>query len=262
MYIHSKLLIYIIKIVEGWLFCMLFNSVRKIKVNNKKNLAFTLAEVLITLGVIGVVSAMTIPTLVSNYRKRQLEVQIKGTYSSIQQAMKYAEDDGFAPDSILINNDDSLKQFFDNSLSQHMKFEQVIINKRPNEDDEVYKIYYPSGNLYGDIGGKNIRFTIAKGAVVYICVYNAKYSRERFGLDTNSDTLVFFFDANGENRPNIMGTDVHLLGWTEKGLVPGGNALAPVEVENSCYNQQGHACLRKIIEDGWVIPDKVWKRAR
>lgn len=34
--------------------------------------AFTLAEVLITLGIIGVVAALTIPTLVNNYRKKAI----------------------------------------------------------------------------------------------------------------------------------------------------------------------------------------------
>lgn len=32
--------------------------------------AFTLAEVLITLGIIGIVAAMTIPTLITNHQKR------------------------------------------------------------------------------------------------------------------------------------------------------------------------------------------------
>ena len=35
---------------------------------------FTLAEVLITLGIIGVVAAMTMPTLIQNHQKRSLEV--------------------------------------------------------------------------------------------------------------------------------------------------------------------------------------------
>ena len=48
-------------------------------VTTKQKSAFTLAEVLITLGIIGVVAALTIPILISNYRKRQLETQIKAT---------------------------------------------------------------------------------------------------------------------------------------------------------------------------------------
>lgn len=42
-----------------------------------KKFGFTLAEVLITLGIIGVVAAMTMPTLVSKYRQRALETAFK-----------------------------------------------------------------------------------------------------------------------------------------------------------------------------------------
>ena len=53
--------------------------------------AFTLAEVLITLGIIGVVAALTIPTLVQNYKKREVETSLKKIYSTVNQAIKKAE---------------------------------------------------------------------------------------------------------------------------------------------------------------------------
>ena len=48
--------------------------------------AFTLAEVLITLGIIGVVAAMTMPSLIANHREKQTAAQLKKVYSTIQQA--------------------------------------------------------------------------------------------------------------------------------------------------------------------------------
>ena len=42
---------------------------------------FTLAEVLITLGIIGVVAAMTIPTLMAKFEKQQYVTQLKETYT-------------------------------------------------------------------------------------------------------------------------------------------------------------------------------------
>ncbi len=59
-----------------------------------KVLAFTLAEVLITLGIIGVVAAMTIPTLLTNLQNRKLESQFKEGYSILSQAFKSWQDDG------------------------------------------------------------------------------------------------------------------------------------------------------------------------
>jgi prepilin-type N-terminal cleavage/methylation domain-containing protein len=55
--------------------------------NAKYRLAFTLAEVLITLAIIGIVAALTIPTLVNNYQKTQYVTQLKKAYTSVNQAL-------------------------------------------------------------------------------------------------------------------------------------------------------------------------------
>ena len=95
-----------------------------------KNKAFTLAEVLITLGIIGVVSAMTIPTLMSNYRKRQLETQIKADFSIIQQTLRFAEDDGVSYDMAISDGSDaSMKEWFDSFMAPHLKVTQICYNR-------------------------------------------------------------------------------------------------------------------------------------
>ena len=43
----------------------------------EKNKAFTLAEVLVTLGIVGVIAAMTIPMLITNYQKRLTLTRLK-----------------------------------------------------------------------------------------------------------------------------------------------------------------------------------------
>lgn len=49
--------------------------------------SFTLAEVLITLGIIGIVAAMTLPAVINNSRNKQLEAGLKRSYSLIGQAL-------------------------------------------------------------------------------------------------------------------------------------------------------------------------------
>lgn len=56
-----------------------------------KKLGFTLAEVLITLGIIGVVAALTLPTLIQNHRKSAIETSLAKFYSTINQAIQRAE---------------------------------------------------------------------------------------------------------------------------------------------------------------------------
>lgn len=51
-----------------------------------KRFGFTLAEVLITLGIIGVVAAMTIPTLIANTNSAKFRAQFKKTLSTLNQA--------------------------------------------------------------------------------------------------------------------------------------------------------------------------------
>ena len=57
----------------------------------KRRFGFTLAEVLITLGIIGVVAAMTIPTLIANTRGAQYRSRLKKAISTISQAAKMSQ---------------------------------------------------------------------------------------------------------------------------------------------------------------------------
>lgn len=52
---------------------------------------FTLAEVLITLGIIGVVAALTIPQFISKYNELVIITELKKTYSELNQAIKLSE---------------------------------------------------------------------------------------------------------------------------------------------------------------------------
>lgn len=49
-------------------------------------MGFTLAEVLITLGIIGIVAAMTLPSVVNKYRAKVLETGLKKSYANLQNA--------------------------------------------------------------------------------------------------------------------------------------------------------------------------------
>ena len=64
----------------------------------KAKFAFTLAEVLITLGIIGVVAALTIPGLINNYKAKRLHTQFLKSYSTVQQVFKQMEADDVSLD--------------------------------------------------------------------------------------------------------------------------------------------------------------------
>jgi len=55
-----------------------------------KKFAFTLAEVLITLAIVGIVAAITIPGIVANHQKRALEAQFAKAYRTVHQVVNLA----------------------------------------------------------------------------------------------------------------------------------------------------------------------------
>ncbi len=60
---------------------------------SRKRTAFTLAEVLITLGIIGIVAAMTLPSLITKYKIHELRTRFQKTNSIVNQALKYTLND-------------------------------------------------------------------------------------------------------------------------------------------------------------------------
>ena len=67
----------------------------------KTNRAFTLAEVLITLGVIGVVAALTLPTLINEHRISQWETALKREKNNSQRMLQSRND--FAHDLAMVS---------------------------------------------------------------------------------------------------------------------------------------------------------------
>jgi type II secretory pathway pseudopilin PulG len=82
--------------------------------------------VLITLGIIGVVAALTMPVLMANYQKKVLETRIKKFYSTYMQALNQAQTEGFN-DSMLIsaNNPDEMLEFFETNYAPYIKTIEV-----------------------------------------------------------------------------------------------------------------------------------------
>lgn len=77
------------------------NETKDLVFKNEKErgkFAFTLAEVLITLGIIGVVAALTIPSLINNYKAKRLHTQFLKSYSTVQQVFKQMEADDVSLD--------------------------------------------------------------------------------------------------------------------------------------------------------------------
>ena len=118
--------------------------------NNK--FAFTLAEVLITLGIIGVVAAMTLPTLIQNHQKKVTVVRLKKFYSVMSNAIRMEEAalgdyKGWAP-----TQQDDFVQWFDEHIIKHIK---VTSSGRTNDYIPYYATFSDGSGFTSYLGTGN-----------------------------------------------------------------------------------------------------------
>lgn len=81
------------------------------KYSGEVQFGFTLAEVLITLGIIGVVAAITIPNLINNYKAKLLRTQFFKSYSVVAQTLKLMQNDDISADPRDYTGDNYFREF-------------------------------------------------------------------------------------------------------------------------------------------------------
>ena len=233
---------------------------------------FTLAEILITIGVIGVVAAVTMPTVIKNYQKKQTVTQLKKAYSELSQAMNIAQKDlGMFEDWDLVDFPtpaDRNQYFYDNVLKPNLK---IVKYCAPSSNDcwadEIYTLKKTKYNIWA---GACNSFITTSGYSVYYWIHN---------VGTGG---WFFVDLNGKKKPNILGKDIfvftlyngHFPG-RKLGLIPHAMPSATNKTisrddimtgnysteaaAGSCsktgIRNQGQTCAALIMMDGWDIKD-------
>lgn len=177
--------------------------------------AFTLAEVLITLGIIGVVAALTLPAVIQNYQKRSLEVATKKFYSVITQAVKqYMADEGIDDlrGSSLSPSDDDSEEI---ELAKNDEFFKKYLNAQICEDGcfaDNYKTQ--SGDISMEVGisseweGPIGRYLLPDGMVV-----------DDYILGDRSWPGRLYVDVNGKKGPNKIGYDLWSMSVFYDGVI-------------------------------------------
>lgn len=146
---------------------------------------FTLAEVLITLGVIGIVAALTIPNVTSNYRKKVVETRMAKFYTVINQAIRRSEADNgpvkywdvLKAEEIEDENGDGSGYYRTNTIDWYNKYLKPYLIVQKVEETATYEgkvkvffqdgsmllfsstswLYYPEAKSYLEIGGDDTR---------------------------------------------------------------------------------------------------------
>jgi len=209
----------------------------------KSKNAFTLAEVLITLVIIGVVAALTISAVINTYVERSTISKVKKGLSTIAQAKKLAETQHGPIEGWDFGgwSEESEKKFF-----SYLKPYIVVIKDCGTRDESCYQsdgVYY----LNGTIGNYNYnsnnlyyKFVLSDGGVMIFAVYPGKCVTSED--DKNNVCATFVYDVNGVKSPNTYGHDIFAYTFTPDGVFP--------NLQNDCNkNGIGRGCSNYIIKN-------------
>lgn len=163
---------------------------------------FTLAEVLITLGIIGIVAALTIPPLVSRSQERQWLSGLLKFNETLQQAvMLWKQDIGCNTDAYTCLTAQGLADNSPTSFDQIANFMSVIDKGTTGKDWLANDIANYYGNYESTTWGKP-----ANGSCGVMC-YLLKDGMT-FSIDSDVDGFGIMADVNGKKPPNRVGKDV------------------------------------------------------
>ncbi len=228
--------------------------------HNNRKAAFTLAEVLITLAVIGIVATMTIPNLVQSYKKKEVETKLVKFYSTINQAIKLSEvDNGDAKtwDEFTmetIERDDGTKYYKSDIKFVEKYFAPYIKNLKLSLPENTAGSTYPVMEFYD---GSAVIFRPSSTSIHYFIDQKALNDFLKFQIKSDGTytykkligTKMFtfqYFPKEGRIEPwrwGCQGTDEELRNNNEMGCKKEGTTNEPA------------CCTELIRRNGWKIPD-------
>lgn len=179
----------------------------------KKYNAFTLAEVLITLGIIGVVAALTLPTLINKNQEKVLETQYSKAKTVLANGYKLmmAKTENFKVEHLPFMND--CNQFNEKACmsKEHKKAFNIAADSASGIDDEVLPPDYI-------VQGETEKSPFSWSDVPYIF---ATTDGMTYGVLADEDTSSFSVvaDVNGLKNPNTVKKDLYKFRYSGNGLL-------------------------------------------
>ena len=192
-----------------------------------KKIGFTLAEVLITLAIIGIVAALTIPTLVQNYQERAWNTASQVFQRKLGEALRVMNVQGTLAGY-------TTTEAFVDELSKHIKITRICDNddittcfsdkvywgKEGEEPEEVDMSEIKTSESFGqkDWDTNTVAVQFANG-VNGVIAYNPDCRQNQFSNDVitvgengiSTDCLAILYDVDGFKNPNTEDDDLRGL---------------------------------------------------
>ena len=217
-----------------------------------KKLAFTLAETLITFGIIGVVAALTLPTLIENHNRKVVEARLEKLYSTMNQAIRMAELDYGERETWFVDYNDveSQKKWIEKYLLPYLnytKFEKILISNAWRN-----AIYFSDGSI--------LIKTVSNGRDWYFSPGNIdkciKSSSESYKNFVGKCTFAFYYNPVSTKNDNVQKLfNTYGTGWTYVSKNP--DEILKYDTNFGCYNEENswHGfCAALIQRNGWKFP--------
>ena len=230
-----------------------------------KKRAFTLAEILITLGIIGVVSALTIPTLVKRNTNETHVEQLKKVYATLSEAAETAMQENNVNDlSETELGDKTGNNGPKNFLNKYFKVSIDCDTKMTPCFADTYKGMDGNPNtLLGENYNWGYSNSVSLADGTAICLQARMDTRSEWGWDANSDYHTYvsvFVDVNGPKGPNIFGRDFFTFYLFSDGKIGESYSMQVNHANDSrtaCIdgsaNSYGGGCFTTIMLDGWKM---------
>ena len=224
--------------------------------------AFTLAEVLVTLGIIGVVSAMTVPTLMQNYQRQSYVTQLHKVYNELSQALVRYQNDKNAVNlrEAGLTGANAMNSF----ITTYLK----VVKDCGNDFSACF------GSDYKKINGTSLSFGEASSAAgVFVLAGGqsiAIFSRNSDSQQYSNSIATILVDVNGKKGPNIQGRDFYQMDiystdggpvidemiWNVTTQPPFTEAQRNTQFNSYCVaggSGNFHGCFGKILNDNWQM---------
>ncbi len=225
--------------------------------------AFTLAEVLITLTIVGTIAALTVPHVLKDYKYKLYATQLKKVYSEVVDAVEMAKNDEnadhFYETKVYSPESGAAKYFIENYMVSIMKYnsdEEGLVTyndcgtdgcQRPTGGDGESKYEKLDGSAAGDVGlfGESC-IKIKSGSVV--CAKYIKIGEDGY--------IAVTTDINGKkNAPNIAGRDVFSMLINKDGIVADEDGIEECGSTGALggVNKYTAGCLKEIMDHDWQM---------
>ncbi len=227
--------------------CNKFGSFPK---STKKFIAFTLAETLIVMGIIGIVATLTIPNLNSSTNNMEKVTKVKKIYAELTQAHERATA-VYGPVETWFTNlptgTNESQRYFDR-ITEFMKLQKSCRTGGSNCGK-----FYMKGTSYT----KNTAVVLISGAVVGIDIFSSSCNNSYTGFDKIRDRCgVIYVDIDGKDKgKNTFAIDQFAFNVGKRGIKPAGD----YEYVDTYLNVIGVSSIKITYSDkynvvaGWVI---------